>query len=156
VASTVNQYNNLFCNEYEINRADSASGTAGVLYGRYGGDIYGGGNPWVLTTAALAQLLYRAAIYVLNSPYSTGSVYPVSSDALNMWKLALNSPDPLPASNTSALADFFAAAGDGVLLRLRFHVNGYNWHLFEQLDKITGYSVWAFIERFELLCILLS
>lgn len=27
---------------------------------RYAGDIYAGGNPWVLLTAALSQLLYRA------------------------------------------------------------------------------------------------
>ena len=134
----MNQYSNLFCNEYAINKADSTAEVSGILYGRYGGDTYGGGNPWVLTTAALAQLLYRAAIYVLNPPSSIGSEYPVSSDALNMWKLALNSPNPLPTSNTSALADIFAAAGDGVLLRLRYHVIGYNWHLFEQLNETTG------------------
>ena len=48
---------------YAVNTADTAAGTPGVLIGRYPGDTYAGGNPWVLSTAALAQLLYRAATY---------------------------------------------------------------------------------------------
>jgi hypothetical protein len=45
-----------------------------VLIGRYPGDTYAGGNPWVLSTAALAQLLYRAATY---AHASTGQYVPV-------------------------------------------------------------------------------
>jgi glucoamylase len=58
VAATVSSYNTLFCNEYKINNDDTAAGLPGVLYGRYGDDIYAGGNPWVLSTAALGQLFY--------------------------------------------------------------------------------------------------
>merc|ERR1740130_2397459 len=61
VADTVRAYNEAFCAEYPINTADSADGVPGVLYGRYAGDTYAGGNPWILTSAALAQLLYRVA-----------------------------------------------------------------------------------------------
>jgi glucoamylase len=66
VAQTVSSYNTLFCSEYSINTADSNSNVPGVLYGRYKGDTYAGGNPWVLSTAALANLFYRGASYILD------------------------------------------------------------------------------------------
>jgi len=31
------------------------------MYGRYAGDGYAGGNPWVLTTGYLAELFYNGA-----------------------------------------------------------------------------------------------
>jgi hypothetical protein len=37
VASTVSSYNNMFCNEYSINTADTTAGISGILYGRYKG-----------------------------------------------------------------------------------------------------------------------
>ena len=43
----------------------------------------------------------------------------------------------LPTDRT-ALAAIFAAAGDGVLLRLRRHVENEGWHLSEQIDRNTG------------------
>ena len=55
-----------------------------------------------------------------------------------MWQKALNRETPLPTNDVVSLAKIFAAAGDGVLLRLRMHVSGENWHLYEQLDKNTG------------------
>ena len=39
-------FNQLFCEEYSINRTDDATGEPGILYGRYEGDEYAGGNPW--------------------------------------------------------------------------------------------------------------
>jgi hypothetical protein len=35
------------------------------MYGRYHGDTYGGGNPWILSTGALADLFYRGAVFSL-------------------------------------------------------------------------------------------
>ena len=49
VAATVAVYNDLFNNAYPINPADTAAGVPGVLYGRYEGDHYGGGCPWVVS-----------------------------------------------------------------------------------------------------------
>jgi hypothetical protein len=57
--------------------------------------------------------------------------------ALAKWKEALNSATDLPTDRL-ALAKLFASAGDGVLLRLRAHVQGDNGHLAEQLDRNTG------------------
>jgi hypothetical protein len=64
VAATVRNYNLEFCHEWSINVQDTLNGVPGVLYGRYPGDTYAGGNPWVLSSSALANLFYRAAAYV--------------------------------------------------------------------------------------------
>lgn len=135
VAKTVASYNTLFCNEYAVNSADTSKGLPGVLYGRYGGDSYAGGNPWVLSTAALASLFYRGATYIFQNNKLPGD------DALSAWKSAFN-VDSLP-STAKELAAVFAAQGDGVLLRLRQHVSANNWHLDEQIDRNTGVQISA-------------
>lgn len=143
VASTVASYNVLFCGEYPINTNDTAAGLPGVLYGRYGGDTYAGGNPWVLSTAALASLFYRGAIDIAKNG-------PPSATALATWASAFNVTS-LP-TDTTALANFFAAQGDGVLLRLRYHVAPNGFQLQEQIDKNTGIQTsahlltWSFAE----------
>jgi hypothetical protein len=81
--------------------------------------------------------LYRAALHTI-SYVPSNNEYPLTTEALNMWQAALNSKSALPNSDTAALAEIFAAAGDGVLLRLRKHVSSDGWHLFEQLDRNTG------------------
>jgi glucoamylase len=63
VLATFEKLRQNFNNDYLINH-DSALGTA---FGRYPGDTYDGyatdgvGNPWVLTTAAAAEFMYRRA-----------------------------------------------------------------------------------------------
>lgn len=131
VAKTVSSYNTLFCTSYPINSNDtSTSQLPGVLYGRYKGDTYAGGNPWVLSTAALASLFYRGASYILSNGVP-------SAEALAAWKTAFNTASDLPSS-AKDLANVFAAQGDGVLLRLRTHVTARGFHLDEQIDKNTG------------------
>jgi glucoamylase len=130
VAMTVSSYNTMFCNEYSINTKDTSAGLPGVLYGRYQGDNYAGGNPWVLSTAALASLFYRGASHILS--------YGVpSSDVLAVWQKAFNSDTALP-TDKSSLAKVFAAQGDGVLLRLRSHLVARGFHCDEQIDRNTG------------------
>ena len=89
----------------------------------------------MLSTAALASLFYRGASYILKHGVP-------SSQALSAWQGAFSSPSALPTSAT-ALAQVFAAQGDGVMLRLRAHVAGNNFHLNEQIDKNTGYEMSA-------------
>jgi glucoamylase len=96
VALTVSSYNTMFCNEYAINSADSSAGLPGVLYGRYQGDTYAGGNPWVLSTAALASLFYRGAIDILASGVP-------SSSALAQWQTAFNANSALPTDKVSSI-----------------------------------------------------
>ena len=138
-------FRNLFCHlttllflllcRYAINTQDTSGGVPGVLYGRYQGDTYAGGNPWVLSTGALAGLLYRGASYILKHGAP-------SSQALGVWKTAFNSPSDLPTSS-AALAQVFAAQGDGVLQRLRNHVQADGFHLDEQIDRNTGQQMSA-------------
>lgn len=124
VAKTVGAYNDAFCGAYPINR----KGLPGVLYGRYERDAYGGGNPWVLITAALANLLYRAA--------SSSKATPPPQEAVAAWQATFGKgfgygKGGLPAA--------FVAAGDSVLRRLRSHVAASDEnHLWEQIDKKTG------------------
>jgi glucoamylase len=47
VAGTVSTLNDLFCSSFQINQNDTKAGVPGILYGRYQGDNYAGGNPWV-------------------------------------------------------------------------------------------------------------
>ncbi len=103
----------------------------GVLYGRYAGDTYAGGNPWQLTTAALAQLFYRAAAYTLDHGLP-------DSGALELWEIALGLPAGGLPADVPGVADAFCRAGDSVLLRVREHVKADGGHLSEQIDKNSG------------------
>jgi glucoamylase len=129
VAKTVAFTTSVFCGEYPINIQDTSNGVSGILYGRYKTDVYAGGNPWQLITGALAILFYRGALHILSHGVP-------SSDALEVWKSAFNVAS-LP-TDAKSLAQVFAAQGDGVLLRLRYHVAGNGFHLYEQMDKETG------------------
>ena len=126
VALTVASYNAMFCSQYAINTADTANKIPGVLYGRYAGDSYAGGNPWVLSTSALASLFYRGAIFIKENGAPPSSV-------VTQWQTAFNSATALPLDK-EGLAAVFAAQGDGVLLRLRTHVLARSFHLDEQVS----------------------
>jgi glucoamylase len=134
VAKTVAFYTSVYCQEYAINQQDTANGISGVLYGRYKGDVYAGGNPWQLLSAALAGLFYRGASYILAHGVP-------SSDAMTVWKAAFN-VGSLP-TDAKSLAAVFAAQGDGVLLRVRYHVAGNNFHVWEQMDRNSGVQLSA-------------
>jgi len=136
VAKTVEAYNTLFCGMYKINTWDSAASFPGILYGRYEKDAYGGGNPWVLITAALSSLLYQAA----------QNTQTLTSADLSAWGSALNVAD------FKGTRDAFVAAGDSVLHRLYRYTKGYEGHLYEQIDRNTGHQynaedlTWSYAE----------
>ncbi len=131
VATTVQYYNDLFCSEYLINYIDTQNNIPGVLYGRYKGDVYAGGNPWVLSSGALATLFYRGALEIKNNN-GTPSYY---------WETVFGKPLP---TNKKSLGDFFVAQGDGVMLRIKEHVKSYDFHLYEQIDKNNGQQLSAY------------
>lgn len=54
-------YANTFCKEYPINQNTVNLGLPAVLFGRYPGDVYDGGNPWQLLTAVLGETFYKGA-----------------------------------------------------------------------------------------------
>eukprot|EP01089_Gocevia_fonbrunei_P016118 TRINITY_DN4924_c0_g1_i1.p1 TRINITY_DN4924_c0_g1~~TRINITY_DN4924_c0_g1_i1.p1 ORF type:complete len:526 (-),score=98.74 TRINITY_DN4924_c0_g1_i1:46-1623(-) len=136
VAATISSYNNLFCSEYPINQKDYSNGIPGILYGRYAGDHYGGGNPWILSTAALAELLYRGATETLEK----GTV-PSKYDFETYWTGIMGLGDDESSYEDLTVERFsqlLAETGDAVLDRIAYHVKGSGFHLAEQIDKNTG------------------
>jgi len=127
VAGTITKLNSLFCTSFKVNQADTQAGIPGILYGRYEGDNYAGGNPWVLLSAALAEVLYRGAAEV----HSAG----LEQAAYSLWQPLLGLPQTFDAPTTAAA---MASAADGVLLRIRAHVKDSGFHLTEQLDRNDG------------------
>jgi glucoamylase len=130
IASTVYYYNLVFSTEYPINDYDKKF--YGILYGRYPGDIYAGGNPWILTTAALGSLMYRIS-------HKLQQGYIMSDSTIKIWQLALNL-NTLPSNKS----DFFKAQGDGLLLRIKKYIQPYNYHMYEQIDKNNGKQLSAY------------
>jgi glucoamylase len=130
VASTIYHYNLVFSSEYPINKNDM--GYYGILYGRYPGDVYAGGNPWILTTAALASLMYR-----IHNELKLGKV--MSGETMTIWLNAFNInnfPSDLPS--------FFKSQGDGILNRIKHYIKSYNFHMYEQIDKNNGQQISAY------------
>lgn len=145
VANTVKTYNLAFCNEWSINTNDTAAGLPGILYGRYPGDTYAGGNPWVLTTAALANLFYRGAIEIASNKALPDAAAQVDANGqcscselltFGSWQAVWTDVfgETFPSTVADA-ADMFLRAGDSVLLRLYEHVQPNGFHLYEQLDR---------------------
>ena len=61
VAKTIHTLGLTFCAEYPLNQQDNKAGIPGMLFGRYPGDVYAGGNPWQLLTAVVAKTFYQGA-----------------------------------------------------------------------------------------------
>ena len=140
VAGTVSTLVTAFCDAYPINSGDTNAGVPGILIGRYPGDVYGGGNPWILLTNHLAQLFYRGASYTLQKRQ-----HPSEAAMVHWRKLMPHLPGPSEARlSHNDLAAQFVSAGDSVMERIRYHVAGDGFHLNEQLDKNTGYAISAF------------
>jgi len=150
VASTIKTFNNLFCTSYTVNQKDFSNNVPGVLYGRYQGDSYAGGNPWILLTAALAQLFYRGASVVVENGL-------LDSETTAAWMEVFNLPANTQFTSAFDLSQAFAAAGDAVMLRIRKHVESDGFHLAEQIDRNTGvqYSAkdltWSYAETIQAL-----
>jgi len=119
--ATLSGLSKLFCSSYGVNIDAANAGTPGVLFGRYEGDNYDGGNPWVLLSASAATLLYRQA-----KAFAAGTV--PDKDAASMLQQLLGAP---------ASAKALLGAGDAILLLMKkYLVNG--MHMNEQIDRDTG------------------
>jgi len=129
-AGTIQTLNNVFGSEYQINQQDTNNGVPGILYGRYPGDVYFGGNPWILNTFHLGLLYYRAAQEVLTS----------GTDGMHThWFPVLGRRIDSHVELAYALLE----AGDGCLTRVRYHSIGNGLHMNEQIDRNTGYLLSA-------------
>eukprot|EP00434_Breviolum_minutum_P027511 symbB.v1.2.024326.t1/scaffold2287.1/size83372/4 len=117
---TLASLSQLYCKAFSINQKTAASGVPGVLFGRYAGDNYDGGNPWILLTASAATLLYRQAAQASKSP-------PSGSVAQTLQKLLGREPS----------AQNLLGAGDALLLLVKKHLTD-GMHMSEQIDRDTG------------------
>ena len=133
VAATVKAEINAFCSAFPINNNDTLRGVPGVMIGRYPGDNYGGGNPWILLTNHLALVFYRGAEYALRKGEMP------TEEALVHWREAMPHM-PRKIRSHVEFAEAALAAGDGVLQRIRYHIKGDNFHMAEQIDKNTGFQ----------------
>jgi len=132
VLGTVITLNELFCRTFEVNKKDSHDGVPGILYGRYEGDHYHGGNAWVLTSAALAQLIYRQAKAAVEADDLSHKTYALLEMAYGI--------QPLTGRELGAA---ILAAGDGVLMRVRHHAEESGLHMAEQIDRNSGHMTSA-------------
>ena len=142
VAQTVTTLNTLFCHQFYINQVDISNNIPGVLYGRYQGDSYAGGNPWVLLSADLAKLFYRGSASITQAR-TTGTQVVKDAD-YSAWIKAMNLPadffntEFLSANKDLNLASAMMNAGDSVMQRIHHHVQPEGCHLAEQIDRSTG------------------
>ena len=147
VANTILTLNDVFNEMFPINGKDTADGYGGILYGRYEGDNYAGGNPWILSTAALAQLYYNGAKVTLETQELP------APEALAKFKKLFNI-DENAIMDYRTFAKAAVSAGDDVLYRLRYHTQSYNFHMSEQLDKNTGVEMSATDLTWSYACVL--
>jgi len=112
----------VFCKEYDLNQQAAASNTPGVLYGRYPGDTYDGGNPWILLSSEVAHLLYRQSLALSKGAH-----------------LELEVADKLmPIVGDDITAKTLLGAGDAIFNRMRtFLTNGL--HMNEQIARDDGH-----------------
>lgn len=150
ILSTAHALEEAFRREYPVNRGRRGA----VAIGRYPGDAYtgydsrpGGGNPWVLTTAAFAELHYRVAREIAGGLAVTGSnrgfLQSALGDAGQLREgMRLRPGDALLAELRSRLTD----KGDDYLNIIRQTeaveraARGPRWveALSEQINKKTG------------------
>jgi glucoamylase len=121
VVATLAGLSKLFCRTFAVNADAANKGVPGVLFGRYEGDGYAGGNPWVLLTASAATLFYRQA-----ADLSKG-VVPKEDVASALEQLIGGKV------TTSALL----GAGDAILLLMKKYLSN-GMHMNEQIDRNTG------------------
>jgi len=121
VVTTLSGLSALFCRSFQVNANAASASVPGVLFGRYEGDNYAGGNPWVLLTASAANLLYRQA-----EALAKGAE--IRADAEQVLENLLGGI-PTPTR--------LIGAGDAILLLMKKYLSN-GMHMNEQIDRNTG------------------
>lgn len=105
-----------------------------MLFGRYPGDSYAGGNPWQLLTAVAAKAFYQGA----NTMFKENGFNKLEDK--HAWAELLN------ISHNASHEEFVKAtvsAGDAIMYRLFQHVKNDGGHIAEQISKTGGNQVSA-------------
>jgi glucoamylase len=144
---------------YTINqhRTDKEGRALQPAVGRYMEDMYDGvrrendtlGNPWVLTTAAMAELCYRSADQWADAEQISVSrlnrEFLEAATASQGVKVALVAGQPI-FRNDPRVRQILAGLieyGDGFLRRIRFHADATGGSLSEQIDRESGRMIGA-------------
>jgi len=138
-AATIRTLAKTFCREYKINQEAVNLLKPGILFGRYPGDHYAGGNPWQLLTAVLAETFYLGAQATLENIEKKGVVnYNLDIDENIEWLKLLDAHKGGNIKTAQDLATAQMAAGDSVMSRLWDHVKNDGGRIDEQIDRNTG------------------
>lgn len=105
VVKTILHHNGVFCREYSINQKLTKAGEPGLYYGRYPGDHYAGGNPWVLLTSVNAEILYMAAQEIMKNGQ-------VQSQDIASWSQLL---DVKEGQSVAQVVATLLSAGDSIM-----------------------------------------
>ena len=143
ILATADKIEKSFASLYNINKNKSV----GTAVGRYPEDYYFGGNPWVLTTAAFAELNYRLAVKIdqsrsfkvnANQAGFFAKVLPQGERGLLRAGTDLAASPLLKAKVIEGLF----AKGDQYMERIRLHVNP-DGSLSEQINRENGFMLSA-------------
>lgn len=121
VVATLAGLSQTFCNSFKINQDAANANISGVLFGRYEGDTYDGGNPWVLLTASAAHLLYRQAEELTKGQ----ELEPQVKEQLQQL-----------LGREVSHSNLIGAGDASLLLMKKYLVNG--MHMNEQIDRNSG------------------
>lgn len=135
ILSTLMRLNEQMGQLYPVNAAVSGS-RRGVLLGRYPEDVYDGvgrsqGNPWFVTTAAAAQVLYETAAQLEHNPDTLQSISPQVLE----YFTGLPAGEATLGSVLPRLVQF----ADGFLRAIQSFV-GLDGTMSEQIDRSCGYQ----------------
>lgn len=112
----------------------------GTAIGRYEDDVYFGGNPWYITTAAFAELHYKLAASLRSKPD-----FFVTELNLSFLRNALGNEALQPGMNLKdhpAAMKALVARGDQFLARVKLHTPA-DGGLSEQFSRVNGEPVSA-------------
>ncbi len=143
ILATAEKLEQTFSVLYGVNR-DTSVGTA---IGRYSEDYYFGGNPWVLTTAAFAELHYKLAARL-----QTARTFVLDREQARFFSrlkdgVSIRAGVDLADANNESLREFIIASlkekADGFMKRIRLHVNE-DGSFSEQYHRDTGFMISAY------------
>ncbi len=150
-----------FISEYDLNKENKSERkepSLGTAIGRYPEDIYDGysssrdpahptlGNPWILATAAFAELYYK-----LEKAYLDAGVIRINSTNIGFFTALMGPRFPLKPNYTyykgdsgfTSITKQLAVKGDGFLQRIQAHTPA-DGRLSEQYNRLTGFMQGAF------------
>ena len=129
--------------EYPINWFSSTP-----LIGRYPEDVYDGtgsslGNPWILATHAIAELLYHVANAYARRKQITPTIEEYAFYSRFAPSVELDPGKPITGTNLAYLCGNLSLSGDSFLERVEKISSLYDGRLSEQIQRDTGEMVGA-------------